>query len=308
MEHRKLCDRREFLKKSLVLTSTVIGAPLLGGVYKAFGQEAIPDLVAVKNGEPDVLFDHAIAALGGMKAFVKPNQTVVIKPNIGWAREPETGANTNPLLVKRIIEHCKEAGAKKIYVFDNPVDDRQRCYQKSGIEQTAKEAGAIVVPGDADRYFHKITVPNAKTLKDAKVHELILQSDVYINVPVLKNHFASNLTMAMKNQMGIVQDRDFFHYSGLHKCIAELCLFKKPDLNVLDAYRVTLRNGPQSAGQNDIELRKSLLISKDIVAIDAAGAKMLGVEPKDVNHILLGSEMKIGNMNLDRLNIKKITL
>jgi len=85
-------------------------------------------------------------------------------------------------------------------------------------------------------------------LKEAKLHELILQSDVYINVPVLKHHASSNLTMAMKNQMGIVQDRGFFHRAGLHDCIAELCLFKKPDLNVLDAYRVTLRNGLQGPG------------------------------------------------------------
>jgi len=308
MEHRKLCDRREFLKKSLVLSSAVIGAPLLGGVYKAFGQEAIPDLVAVRNGEPDILFDKAMAAMGGMKRFVKPNQTVVIKPNIGWAREPETGANTNPLLIKRIIEHCKEAGAKRIYVFDNPVDNREKCYQRSGIEQTAKDAGALVVPGDDDRHFQKIAVPNAKTLKDAKVHELILQSDVYINVPVLKHHGSSGLTMAMKNQMGIVQNRGTFHYSGLHECIADLCLFKKPDLNILDAYRVTLRNGPSRARPEDTELRKSLLISKDLVALDAAGAKMMGMEPEKINHIRFGHEMKIGNMNLDTLNIKKIVL
>ena len=57
--------------------------------------------------------------LGGIQRFVKKGQSVVVKPNIGWNREPETGANTNPELVNRIVAHCKEAGAKKVYVFDN---------------------------------------------------------------------------------------------------------------------------------------------------------------------------------------------
>ena len=60
-----------------------------------------------------------IASLGGMKQFVKPNQTVVIKPNIGWDSAPERAANTNPELVARIVEQCKRAGAKTVYVFDN---------------------------------------------------------------------------------------------------------------------------------------------------------------------------------------------
>ena len=77
------------------------------------------DMVAIKGGEAADMFDKGIASLGGMKQFVKPNQTVVIKPNIGWDSAPERAANTNPELVARIVEQCKQAGAKTVYVFDN---------------------------------------------------------------------------------------------------------------------------------------------------------------------------------------------
>jgi len=70
---------------------------------------ALPfDLVAVKNGDPVQMFDRGIAALGGMGAFVRKGQTVVVKPNIGWDQAPEAAATTNPALVKRIVEHCLE--------------------------------------------------------------------------------------------------------------------------------------------------------------------------------------------------------
>jgi uncharacterized protein (DUF362 family) len=76
-------------------------------------------MVAVMGGNPDAMFDLGIQELGGMGAFVQKGQKVLIKPNMGWDVIPELAANTNPLLVKRIIEHCFKAGAKEVYVFDH---------------------------------------------------------------------------------------------------------------------------------------------------------------------------------------------
>jgi uncharacterized protein (DUF362 family) len=303
-------NRRDFCKKSLALGAAVYGASLFGWVDTVAAQDpaAMPDLVAVKNGEPDVMFDKAIEAMGGIGKFVKQGQIVVVKPNIGWNRGPETAANTNPLLVKRIVEHCLNAGAKKVYVFDHGVDYSVNTYKTSGIEEAAKAGGAIVVPSEDLKYYQKVTIPGAEKLKEPQVHEALLEAEVLINVPVLKNHFASQLTIAMKNLMGVVWDRGEYHGKGLHQCITEFCLYRKPDLNVLDAYLVTTANGPQSARESDRSLQKTLLISQDIVAIDAAGAKILGVDPEKIAHIKLGHEKKLGNMNLEGRNIQRIVL
>jgi uncharacterized protein (DUF362 family) len=303
-------DRREFFKKSLAVGAAVYGASLFGWIDPVAAQDpaAMPDLVAVKNGEPDVMFDQAIAAMGGIGKFVKQGQTVVIKPNIGWNRAPETGANTNPVLVKRIVEHCVKAGAKKVYVFDNGVDSSLQTYKTSGIEEAAKAGGAIVAPAHQEKYYQEVTIPGAQKLKTTKVHELLLEPHVLINVPVLKHHSSSQLTIAMKNLMGVVWNRGTYHWKGLHECIAEFCLLRKPNLNVVDAYRVTMAHGPNNARETDLSLQKTLLISQDIVAIDAAAAKIFGIEPEKVGYIRLGHEKKIGNMNLEGRNIKRITL
>jgi uncharacterized protein (DUF362 family) len=266
------------------------------------------DLVAVRNGEPEIMFDKAIESLGGMGAFVKKDQKVVVKPNIGWDVSPERAGNTNPALIKRIIEHCFGAGAKEVFVFDNTCDDWNKCYKTSGIEDVAKAAGAKVVPGNAESYYHEVNIPKGVKLKKAKVHELILESDVFINVPVLKHHSSADLSIAMKNLMGVVWDRMFWHRNDLHQCIADYATHRKPDLNVIDGYRVMMKNGPRGVSVSDVVSYKTLILSADIVAADAAATKVFGSEPQDISYIVKAAELGVGTYNLDSLNINRIKL
>ncbi len=305
-------DRRDFFKKSLSVGAAV-GLTFLtnnkssNSIFSQDNSGAIPDLVAIKGGEADVMFDRGIEAMGGMKRFVKKGETVVIKPNIGWNRSPEYGATTNPRLVKRIIEHCLNAGAKKVYVFDNTCNEWSSCYKVSGIENAVKEAKGQIVPGNSESYYQEVAVPGGRILTNVKVHELILDADVFINVPVLKHHSGASLTIAMKNLMGVVWDRGFYHSNGLHQCIADFCLYKKPDLNIVDAYTMMNQNGPIGRSINDVSIIKNQLISTDIVAIDAAASKIFGIEPERIGHIKMAHNNKTGNMNLDQLKIKRIT-
>ena len=310
-------DRRDFLK-----TLTVAGAALtvqhseamdvLAQTFTNAGGGKV-DLVAVMGGEPEIMFRRAIAEMGGMKAFIKPGQKVVVKPNIGWDKVPALAGNTNPKLVAEIIKQCFAAGAKEVTVFDHTCDDSQKCYKNSGIEAAAKAAGAKVMPAHLESYYRTISLPQGKKMKSAKVHEAILDSDVWINVPILKNHGGANLTISMKNHMGIVWDRGFFHQNDLQQCIADICtLQKKAVLNVVDAYRIMKTNGPRGRSASDVVLTKGLFISQDIVAVDTAAAKFFNQVrdmPLDsVAHLANGQALKVGTMDLDRLNIKRIKI
>ena len=189
-------DRREFIKKSVqagILTGAALPFVSYSNLLSSNNISPNYDLVAIKGGEPDAMFDKAISSLGGMKSFVKKGQTVVVKPNIGWDVSPERAGNTNPLLVKRIIKHCFDAGAKDVYVFDHTCDNWNRCYSNSGIENAVKDAGGKIVSGASEGYYQDVTIKGTKKLSKAKVHELILESDVFINVPVLKNHGSAGL-------------------------------------------------------------------------------------------------------------------
>jgi len=266
------------------------------------------DMVAIKNGDPSTMFDTAIAALGGMKKFVKPGQTVLVKPNIGWDATPERAANTNPELVGRIVKHCFDAGAKSVMVFDNSCDEWTRCYKNSGIEAAVKQAGGQIVTGKDETQYREVEISNGNVLKKTKVHKLMIESDVIINVPVLKNHGGAKMSLSMKNLMGVVWDREFYHKNDLQQCIADFVTYRKPDLNVIDGFRVMKRNGPRGVSVADVVEMKYQILSKDIVAADTAATKIFGIDTKEVGHILLAEKLGLGTTNLDSLNIKRITL
>lgn len=304
--------RRDFLVKGL---GAGLAAGLIAKHSNIFSAESIVspskgsfDLVAVMGGEPDAMFDRAIASMGGIGKYVKKGMRVVVKPNIGWDKTPEYAANTNPLLVKRIVEHCLQAGAKEVLVFDNTCDQWQRCYSNSGIEKAVKDAGGKIIPGNNEGYYHPVNIPKGKRLNQTKEHEAILESDVFINVPVLKSHGGATLTIAMKNMMGIIWDRGYWHRNDLHQCIADFASYRKPTLNVIDAYRVMKQHGPKGVSLSDVTTMKALIVSEDIVAADAAAAKLFGLNPSDVDYIRIASEMGIGNMNLEKLNIERIKI
>lgn len=304
--------RRDFLRSS-VGGSLAAGAALnLGGYEKLWKQapaRAKYDMVAVMGGNPDAMFDLGIQEIGGMGAFVKKGQKVLVKPNIGWDVIPELAANTNPALVKRIIEHCFSAGAKEVYVFDHTCDNWVNCYKNSGIEKMAKDAGAKVVPANSENYYQEISIPGGVKLQKAKVHEILLETDVFINVPVLKDHNSTRMTASLKNTMGLVWDRGYWHSNNLDQCVADYALYeKKPSLNVIDCYNVMVKNGPQGVSKDDLVMMKSQIITPDWVAGDAAAARMLNVPADMIGYLPIAHKMGIGNMNIDGLNIKRIKM
>ena len=271
------------------------------------------DLVAVMGGEPEMMFRKAIAEMGGIGKFVKPGNKVVVKPNIGWDKVPELAGNTNPKLVKEIISQCYKAGAKEVVVFDHTCDDWRKCYKNSGIEDAAEAAKAKVVPANEETYYREVDLTQGKNLRKAKIHNAILDCDVWINVPILKHHGGANLTISMKNHMGIVWDRGAFHKNDLQQCIADICTFRKPAvLNVVDAYRVLKSNGPRGTSAADVVTPKALFISSDIVAVDTAATKFFNqirtMPLEDVGHLAKGEALKIGTMNLDGLKVRRLKM
>lgn len=306
-------DRRDFLKKAL--KSTVVAGSTLafGGVSgfwnaAAAGPDRRWDLVAVRGGEPGEMFDSGIAAYGGMRTFVSRGSRVVVKPNIGWDLTPERGGNTHPALIGRIVEHCLDAGAAEVIVFDHSCDNWRQCYLNSGIERAVKAAGGKMVSADSRGYYREVPVPQGKRLTTAEVHKALLDADVFFNVPVLKDHSSSLLTASMKNLMGVVWDRWYFHRNDLHQCIADIASLRKPDLTIVDAYHVMMRNGPRGVSENDVVKMRAQVLSTDFVAADAAGAKLYGVEPEAVRHIGLAAQMGLGRMDLQNLAINRIRL
>jgi len=310
--------RRDFLKTSAaaglaVLTFDKLQAALESNSIMVETAASTPDLVAVMGGEPAQLLQRALQELGGIEKYVKKGQTVVIKPNIGWDKKPEFAATTNPELVGELVRLCKQAGAKEIFVFDNTCDNPTKCYTSSGIKVAAEAAGAKMLPGNDASYYKDVKLPQGVKMKAGKIHQAILDADVWFNVPILKNHDGANMSIAMKNYMGIFWDRMYFHNNDLQQCIADACTYsKKPVLNIIDSYRCLRTHGPQGRSRNDASTLKAIVVSPDIVAADTAAMGLFNqvqeMDIKKVGHIANGEKLKLGTQNLSSLDVKRIKL
>ncbi|MDR2491430.1 MAG: DUF362 domain-containing protein [Spirochaetaceae bacterium] len=305
-------DRREFIKRGAAIGFGAglyfLPKGLRTAANLAAQESGYPDLVALKGASPAVMFDRGIKTLGGMGRFVKNGQTVVLKPNMSWDLAPEYGANTSPDLVAAVVKHCKDAGARRVIVMDHAIDNWESSGKNSGVLTAALRAGAIHAPAEREGYYHAVTIDRGKRLKETMIHESLLECDVLINIPVLKHHGGAGLTGSIKNLMGCVWNRRFYHSSGLNTCMADFLFAKKPDLNIVDAYRVITRNGPRGGSLDAVAQMGALIISPDIVAADTAASMLLGRKQGEVEPVRLAAEAGFGQIDLSKLNISRLTV
>lgn len=251
-----------------------------------------PRCVLAKNADPAELTRRAIEALGGMERFVSKGNTVVVKPNIGWDRTVELGANTHPEVVGTLVILALQAGAKRVRVMDNTCNDARRCYRRSGIEEAAKKAGAKVLHLRKGRGVEmKI---GGRLIESWPVFREITEADILINAPVAKHHGLTQASLSMKNLFGAIDGRRNQLHQNVSLASVELAAFFKPQLTVLDGSRVLLRNGPQGGNPEDVAHPRVLMAGTDPVAIDAFGATLLGLRPDDLPHIAMAESRGLG--------------
>ena len=264
------------------------------------------DLTVAQGTEPTSLLDRGFKALGGIDRFVKKGANVVIKPNFSVPRTPEEAATTNTIMVAALVKMCLAAGAREVKVVDQPLNSSTPvlCLERTGIKKAVEEAGGKVFTYNGVREAFRPVNFAGKTLTNFEYVKDVLDADLFINFPILKHHRGAKLTLGMKNLMGLIWDRRYFHSSDLHQGIAELAAFRKPHLTIMDAIRGITDNGP--VGPGPIKEYGQVVFGTDQVAIDAYSASLFGMKPQDVGYIRIASEMGIGKIDWEKLKIQKV--
>jgi uncharacterized protein (DUF362 family) len=300
--------RRDFLRymTALGLVSGAGRLVLPQEVWAMAPQETPQPIVAkVQGANYAQITGDAIQALGGMKKFINAGEVVVVKPNMAWDRPPEMAANANPVVVRQVVELCLEAGAKQVKVLDYSCDDARRAYASSGIKaavEAIKDPRAVVQYVD-ERHFVEMAIEKAKGLKKWSFYKDILEADRFINIPVAKQHSEARLTMCLKNMMGAIGPWRGRIHVGLHQNIADMNLLLRPDLHVLDATRILLRNGPKGGSLKDVAVKNLVFAGTDPVALDALGTGLFGMKPADIGYIARAHQAGRGEMDLNKIKI-----
>jgi len=300
-------DRRGFLKSAVVVGAGLAVVPgAAGEVLAADG----PVVVTAKGQDAAKLVRAAVAALGGIGAFIKKGDVVVVKPNIGWDRTPEQAANTNPAVVVEMVRICLDAGASKVKVFDRTCNDARRCYTNSGIGPAVEAIrdSRVELSHIDDRKFKMTAVPGGRFMKEWPIYEDILTADKIINVPVAKHHGLAGLTLGMKNLMGVMGAKRADIHKGIDDALVDLNTVVRPVLTLVDATRILTANGPQGGRLEDVKVLNTVVAGRDIVAVDTVAASLFGKTPKEISHIKSAHERGLGVADMGRIRLKKINV
>jgi uncharacterized protein (DUF362 family) len=304
--------RRDFLKKHGQAALFAAAAAKAGFIFprNTFADQ-VPD-IAVARGGPAEATMAAVELLGGMEAFVKSGDKVVIKPNMSFAHPPERATNTHPDVIRTLSEMCINAGAASIMILDNPLQGAELCIERSGIEEACRLVPRTSVRTlTSRRFFDKVSLDQGQSFKETEVMRDVLDADVLIAAPVAKSHSATGVSLSMKGMMGLIRDRGIMHRRyNLSSAIVDLCTFLKADLTVIDATRVLASHGP--FGPGEVIRADRVIASVDMVAADAMVIDMFpwygrDIMPGQVAHVLEAHARGLGRMDLENLVVKMVT-
>ena len=243
-------------------------------------------------------------AAGGMKRFVSKGDVVVIKPNISWARPPHLAATTNPEVLQGVVELCQAAGAKKVRIADNTIEDANFCFAVSKAAAVSQKTGAELI-NHSSSLMREMKL-HGHRLDVWPVFLPLVEADKVINLPVAKDHILSTLTLGMKNWFGAIGGRRGSLHKDIHSNIVDLAQFFKPTVTLIDATRIITRNGPSGGSTSDVAQKNTLILSDDPVAADAKAALLFGKRPQNIRYIRLAKKWGLGTDDFAKLLQKKV--
>lgn len=302
-------DRRKFLKDVGLWSAGILLTPPVFDMVPGLLAGPKPSKLSVIEGTDYVaMVKQLLEPLGGLPTFVKPGQSVLVKPNMGWDRSPDQAANTHPKVVRAVAELALAAGASKVMVFDRPCNEERRCHFNSGIRpelEKVKDKRLMCSYMD-DRKYIPVKIQRGLSLKEWSFYKDALEADVYINVPVAKHHSLAGLTLGLKNIMGVLGGRRGQIHRDLGQNLADLNTVIKPALTIVDATRMLLRNGPSGGDLGDVKKSNTLIASADIVAADAYATTLFNRKPDEIDSTKAAYRAGLGEMDLSKIDIIKL--
>ncbi|MGD2024246.1 MAG: DUF362 domain-containing protein [Desulfobacterales bacterium] len=244
----------------------------------------------------------ALKSIGGIQAFIKKGDRVLLKVNAAFASPPMLSATTHPEMVSALTRLCLNAGAASVTVTDNPINDPASCFRLTGIEKAARSAGATVTFPQKE-FFKPFSLAEAQLIRNWPVlYDPLSRIDKIIGTAPVKDHHRSGASMIMKNWYGLLGGRRNIFHQDIHTIIKELAMMIKPTLVVLDGTTTMMRNGPTGGSLSDLKETHTMIVSTDQVAADAFGATLLGKTVDELAFIKKAEAMKLGTADFQSLN------
>lgn len=222
---------------------------------------------------------------------------IILKPNLTNSDKPPV---TTPVAtVEAVYKYCKKKSGAEIIIAEGcGSGTTEKTFKANGYVKLAEKYGIRLIDLNKEETI-LLKNKNALQLKEFNMPKIV-QNTFVVSIPVLKDHSFTKTTVALKNMFGIAPEpyyngswnKSKLHSPSTHKSVVDVCLYKKPDLCIVDAV-VALKGMHLSGSHKKLGL---ILASFDPVAIDAVGSGLLGHDPKKIEYLKLANSL-LGSMD-----------
>jgi uncharacterized protein (DUF362 family) len=237
---------------------------------------------------------------------LKTTDKILIKPNAGQGlkrTQPPNGVVTTTAVLGDLIGLLRDYGCSDITICEGPILlpefrwDPARAFEWSGIKQLAQELSVKLVDFNEGEFARFVMGG-----KRVEVSKVALEADFLINVPVLKAHRQSMVSIGLKNLKGCLYNtsKKNFHRFGLGRFIALLNTKIRTDLAIIDGI-YALQRGPWGDDAHRLDL---LIAGKDVLSCDLVGSTVLGIDPKTVPHFQEFAQMTGRSLDVGSIDVK----
>jgi uncharacterized protein (DUF362 family) len=252
----------------------------------------------VKGTDPRKITLEALELIGASSILPRKKE-VLVKPNCVFPKMPSTGVTTDPRVVQGIFEFLNKNSLTKVIIGEGGNRNTDKTFELTGMRKVADDYGARLVNFNNDE-AEEVDIPGANALHRVNIAKTVLNCPFIVNTPKLKIHHMAQVTLSIKNLMGvIVGDRGAIMHQQIDTKLVDLASLVKPRLNVID--------GIVGCEMDEVEgepLRMNLVIAgTDMVATDAVGSAVMGVDPRGVRHIQLAEQRGLGEADLDAISV-----
>jgi uncharacterized protein (DUF362 family) len=221
---------------------------------------------------------------------------VLIKVNFITDMTWDTGATTDPIVVEAIIRKLKSLPLTvQVVESDATMTNADRAFEKTGMKEMCDRNGVECVNLRHLKDRVKLEIPGCETLKSITVPRIVAESAI-ISAAKLKTHVSTGVTLGMKNLFGLLPDKmkAKYHARGISKVVVDINSVIKPVLTVIDGFVGMEGKGPVQGSPVKMDL---IIASKDVVAADATGCRLMGIDPHSLSHIRKAYEKNLGNID-----------
>jgi len=210
------------------------------------------------------------------------------------------GANTSPWVTRGVIETIHDyVGDIYLVDCDQLLFSADKAFRTSCIEPIAGDYNKVIWHNLSKNEYRPIKVEESKNMKTLNVPEVFYYTEA-ITVPVMKTHFRSVISGALKNQYGCLDRFRHNYHSFLSEIIYLINLHVNPRFAVMDATVSMEGDGPKSGHPKVTDL---VLASPDIVALDTIAAKLMGFDPREIEHLEYAAKRGLGTNKLDEIEV-----